>query len=71
MKTGKGNHTTHATGSVRWKERLIINEDIMNFSVKLMELVNIILSEMTQTQKDMHGMYSLVSGYQSKVSEYP
>jgi hypothetical protein len=28
-----------------------------------MELENIILSEVTQTQKDMHGMYSLISWY--------
>jgi hypothetical protein len=32
----------------------------MNFSDKLMELGNII-SEVTQTQKDIHGMYSLIS----------
>ena len=30
---------------------------------KWMELENIILTEITQTQKDMHGMYSLISGY--------
>jgi hypothetical protein len=29
---------------------------------KWMELENIILSEVTQTQKDMHGMYSLIRG---------
>jgi hypothetical protein len=28
-----------------------------------MELENIILSEVTQTQKNMHGMHSLISGY--------
>ena len=28
-----------------------------------MELENIILNEATQTQKDKHGMYSLISGY--------
>jgi hypothetical protein len=27
------------------------------------ELENIIPSEVNQTQKDMHGMYSLISGY--------
>ena len=32
------------------------NEDIMNFSGKWMELENIILSEVTQAQKDMHGI---------------
>ena len=41
----------------------IKNKDIMNFSGKWMELENIILSEITQTPKDMHGMYSLISRY--------
>ena len=41
----------------------IKNEDILSFAVKWMELENIILSAVTQTQKDMHGMYSLKSGY--------
>ena len=41
----------------------IKNEDIMNFAGKMMELENIILSEVTQTPKDMHGMYSLISAY--------
>jgi hypothetical protein len=40
----------------------IKNED-MNFSDKWMELENIILSEVTQTQKDIHRMYSIISGY--------
>jgi hypothetical protein len=40
----------------------IKNKDIMNFSGIWMELENIILSEVTQTQKDMHGMYSLRTG---------
>jgi hypothetical protein len=34
----------------------------MNFVGKWMELENI-LSEVTQTQKEMHGMYSLISGF--------
>jgi hypothetical protein len=41
----------------------IKNKDIQSFAGKWMELENIILSEVTQTQKDMHGMYSLISGY--------
>jgi hypothetical protein len=41
----------------------IKNEDTLSFAGKWMELENIILSGVTQTQKDMHGMYSLVSGY--------
>jgi hypothetical protein len=40
----------------------IKNNDFMKFAGKWMELENIILSEVTQTQKDINGMYSLVSG---------
>jgi hypothetical protein len=32
----------------------IKNKDILSFAGKWMELENIILSEVTQTQKDMH-----------------
>jgi hypothetical protein len=41
----------------------IKNEDTMSFAGKWMELENIIPSEVTQTQKAMHGIYSLISGY--------
>jgi hypothetical protein len=41
----------------------IKNEDILSFADKWMEGENIILSEVTQTPKDMPGMYSLISGY--------
>jgi hypothetical protein len=41
----------------------IKTEGILSFAGKWMELENIILSEVTQTQKDMHGMYSFISGY--------
>jgi hypothetical protein len=36
----------------------IKNEDIMSFVGKWMELENLILSEITQTQKNMHDIYS-------------
>jgi hypothetical protein len=41
----------------------IKNKHIMKSVGKWIELENIILSEVIQTQKDMHGMYSLMSGY--------
>ena len=41
----------------------IKNEAILSFAGKLMELEKIILSEETQTQKDIHDLYSLISGY--------
>ena len=39
------------------------NNSILNFAGKWMELENIILSEVTQTQKDNYHMYSLISGF--------
>jgi len=41
----------------------IKNNDFMKFIGKWMELENIILSEVTQSQKNTHGMHSLISGY--------
>jgi hypothetical protein len=44
----------------------------MKFADKWMELENIILSKVTQTkprQKNIYGMYSLISGYQLKSSQ--
>jgi hypothetical protein len=38
-------------------------EAILSFAGKWMELENIILSEVTQAQKYMHDMNSLISGY--------
>jgi hypothetical protein len=40
----------------------IKKKDFLSFAGKWMEVENI-LSEVTQTQKDMHGIYSLISGY--------
>jgi hypothetical protein len=44
----------------------IKNEDILSFASKWMELGNTIPREVTQTQKDMHGMYSLIGVYEQK-----
>jgi hypothetical protein len=41
----------------------IKNKDILTFASKWMELENTVFSEITQTQKDMHDMYSLMSRY--------
>ena len=50
----------------------IENKEILSFAGKWMDLENIILSEVTQTQRDMHGMYSLIMDIsQKKVPEYP
>ena len=39
------------------------NNNILKFAGKWMELENIILSKVTQTQKDNYHMYSLKSGF--------
>ena len=41
----------------------IKNDEFMKFLGKWIELENIILSEVTQSQKNSHAMYSLISGY--------
>ena len=41
----------------------INNDKFMNFFRKWIELENIILSVVTQLQKNRHGMHSLISGY--------
>ena len=40
----------------------IKNKDIMNFAGKWMGLENVILNDVTQSQKYTYGMYSLTSG---------
>ena len=49
---------------------VIKNNEFMKFLDKCMELENIILSEVNQSQKINHGMHSLISGYQPRNLEY-
>ena len=42
---------------------VIKNNEFMKFLGKCVELENIILSEVNQSQKNTHAMYSLMSGY--------
>ena len=39
------------------------NNNILKFACKLMEIENALLSEISQTQKEEYGMYSLISGF--------
>jgi hypothetical protein len=39
------------------------NDKSIKFLGKWIELENVILSEVTQLQKNMHGMHSLISGH--------
>ena len=39
------------------------NNDILNFACKWMEIEYALLSEVTQSQNEEYGMYSLVSGF--------
>jgi len=45
----------------------IKNKNIMNVTGKWMKLENIFLSEVTQTQKNMPHIYSLISEYLPKI----
>ena len=42
---------------------VVKNNGVLKFAGKWMELEKIILSEVTQTQKDKHSIYSLIRGY--------
>jgi hypothetical protein len=39
------------------------NNNLMKFTGKWMDLENIIPSEVIQSQKNTHGMYSMINGY--------
>jgi hypothetical protein len=41
----------------------IKNNDFMKLLGKLIDLKDVILSEVTQSQKNTHDMHSLISGY--------
>jgi hypothetical protein len=49
---------------------LLKNNDFMKFLGKWLELENIILSEVTQSQKNTHSLHLLISGYNPKSSDY-
>jgi hypothetical protein len=45
----------------------IKNNNFMKFTGKWIDLENIILSEVTQSQKNTHGRHSFISGYSAKI----
>jgi hypothetical protein len=47
------------------------NNEFMKFLGKWMYLKDIILSEVTQSQKNSYDMHSLISGYYPRSLEYP
>jgi hypothetical protein len=49
----------------------IKSNEFMKFFGKWMDLEEIILIEATQSQKNTHDMYSLISGYYPRSLEYP
>ena len=46
--------------TTQWKK---INNDILKFVGKWVDLGKNIMNEVTQTQKDKYNMYSLISGF--------
>jgi hypothetical protein len=49
----------------------IKNNEIMKFLGKQLDLENIILNEVTQSQKKIHHMHTLVNWYYHRNLEYP
>ena len=47
------------------------NNDILKCAGKWIDLESIILSEVTQTQKEKYHMYSLISDFQTESKEKP
>jgi hypothetical protein len=45
------------------EESAIKSDEFMKFISKWMDLENIILSEVTQSQKNTHCIYSVITGY--------
>jgi hypothetical protein len=57
------NRVMYTENVVLFHNGAIKNNEFMKFLDKLMDLENIILSEVTQSPKSIHDMYSLISGY--------
>jgi hypothetical protein len=56
--------------TMEYYSAITINE-FMKFLDKWMDLENIILSEVNQSQRNTHDMHSLISGYEPRSSEFP
>ena len=63
MSLKRGMNTENVAIYIMEYYSVIKNNEFMKFLGKWMELENIILSEITQSQKNTHGMHSLISGY--------
>jgi negative regulator of genetic competence, sporulation and motility len=69
-KPKKTKQTKKTNQKPKAKKKKKTNE-FMKFSDKWMDLEDIILSEVTQSQKNSHDMYSLISEYLPRNLEYP
>ena len=63
MSLKRGIDTEYAVHYIVKYYRATKNNGFMKFTGKWMELENVILNEVTQSQKNTHGIYSLISGY--------
>ena len=61
--TGRAFQETAISASTLEYYSAVRTNEFMEFLGKWMELENIILSEVTQSQKNTHGMHSLKSAY--------
>ena len=63
MSLNKGMDTENVVHLHNGAHLAIKHKEFMKLLGKWMELENIILSEKTQSQKNTHGIHSLISGY--------
>ena len=57
------NRVMYTENVVLFHNGAIKNNEFMKFLDKWMDLEDIILNEVSQSQKNTHGMHSLISGY--------
>ena len=63
LKNGEAPVRVRVTYDRLYVELQLKQSEFMKFLGKWMDLEGIILSEVTQSQKNSHNMYSLISGY--------
>ena len=55
--------TKNVVTFTQWSTTQLLKNEFMKFLGKWMDLEDIILNEVTQSQKNSNDMYSLISGY--------
>ena len=62
MPLNRGMDTKKCGTFTQWSTTQLLKDELMKFLGKWLDLEGIILSEVTQSQKNSNDMYSLISG---------